>query len=181
MIQEQAKLMLLALTQDKRKFNNFYKKGFFSYSKDYIGKVAIVNKALISLIEDPNDEARIVATASFQYSGTFIYKLLGKNYSFNQFGQDPTILTNTARIYLRKKEDVIQDINSIRKHCKEAEKKASTIQKVPSIVVKFNKILVQSDNTISSQDALLLLKGTLDGLNKLRNLNEVERISDLEI
>lgn len=181
MIQEQAKLMLSNLTGDKKAFKSFYRKGYFSYysDKDYKGKVAIVNKAIISLFEDANDELRVVATVNFQDSGTFIYKLFGNDYSFIQFGQDPTILPNTARVPLRKKEEVIQDIATIRKHCAEAEEKASAIQNVSSIVAKFSSILVKSDNKISSQDALLLLQDTLDRLSQSRQLNEVEKNSDL--
>ena len=54
MVQEQAKLMLLTLTKDKKAFRDFYRKGYFSYSnnEDYRGKVAIVNNSIISLLED---------------------------------------------------------------------------------------------------------------------------------
>jgi hypothetical protein len=178
MIQEQAKLMLSTLCKDKKAFKNFYKKGYFSYSKDknYKGEVAIVNKAIISFLEDAKDESKAVATVNFQDSGTFIYKLFGENYSFNQFGQDSTILTNTARVHLRKKEEVIQDIAIIRRHCTEAEEKAYAIKKSASIVAK----LVQSDKKISSQDALILLQDTLNRLNQSRHLNEVEQTSELD-
>ena len=53
MIQEQAKLMLSTLTNDKRAFKKFYKKGYFSYSnnKDYYGEVAILDNAIISFLQ----------------------------------------------------------------------------------------------------------------------------------
>lgn len=175
MLQEQSKIMLSTLTKDKRAFKRFYRKGYFSYSGDENckGKVAIVNKAIISFLEDANDESRVVATVNFKDSGTFIYKLFGQDYSFSRFGQDPTILANTARVYIRKKDDIIHDIGTIRKHCREAEKKAS------SIVAKFSTTSAHSDNKISAQDAFLLLQDTIDKLNKSRSLNEVGQTADM--
>lgn len=182
MVQEQLELMLLNLTKDEEAFKKFYKEGYFSYSdnKNYKGKVAIVNRALISLFEDANDELRVVATANFQDSGTFIYKIFGNKYSSSQFKKDPTILTNTARVHFRKKEETIQELNTIRKYCAEAEEKALAIRKISSVIGKFNTILVQSDNKISSQNVLVLLQDTLDRLSQSRHLNEVEQISDLD-
>lgn len=180
MVQEEAKLMLSHLTEEKA-FNEFYKKGYCSYSnnKDYNGKVAIVSKSIIFYIEDLTDKSKVVATISFQDSGTFVYKLFGKNYSFSQFGQDPTISSHTARVHLRKKDEIVGDIDTIRKYCDNAEEKALAISKASSIVSKFSSILVQSDNKVSSENALLLLNNTLHGLNQSRHLSESEQTTDL--
>lgn len=182
MLQEQAKLMLAILTKDKKAFKKFYKKGYFSYSKDkeFQGKVAIVNNAVISLLEDAYDKSRVVATVNFKDSGALFYKVFGNNYSFNQFGQDPTRLIDTTRVCHRKREDVIRDITTIRIHCAEAEEKASAIQKASDIVSKFNTILIKSNNKVSSQDAFLLLQDTLVKLSQTRQLKEIEQSSNLD-
>lgn len=178
MVQEQAKSMLSMLIKDKKAFKKFYKRGYFSYTSEegYKGEVAIVNNAIISFLEDAHDESKVVATANFQNSGTFIYKLFGEYYSFSRFGQDPT---NGARAYICEKDAIAQDIDTIRKHCAEVKSKALAIQKVSSTVEKFSSILVQSDNKISSQEALSLLQGTADRLSQSRKLSEVEN-SDLD-
>lgn len=184
MMQEQAKLMISNLLGDKKAFKKFYKKGYF-YShyndKDYQGKIAIVNNAVISILEDVNDESKVVATVDFKDSGVFVYKLFRNNYSFSQFGQDPTKLTDTVRVCYRKRDDVIKDITTIRRHCLEAEQKASAIQRASDIVMKFNSIIIQSNNKISEQEVFLLLQDTLNRLSQTRLLNEAEQNLNLGI
>ena len=180
MVQEQANLMLSTLTNDKKTFNKFYKKGYFSYSnKDYYGEVAILNQAIISFLESSNDESEVVATIRFKNGGTFIYKLFGKNYSFIQYGKDPTVLVNPARMRTRKKEDIISDISTIRKYCNNAKEKALAIEKASSILTRFNNISVHSDTEISYDNALLLLQDTLKKLNMSSPLKETNVVSDL--
>ena len=181
MVQEQAKLMLSTLTNDKRAFKKFYKKGHFSYSnnKDYYGEVAILDNAIISFLQSSNDESKVVATVSFKDGGTFIYKLFGKNYSFIQYGKDPSIWVNPVRMHVRRKDDIIIDISTIRKHCNSAKEKALAIEKASSVLTRFKSISVQSDTEISYDNALLLLQESLKKLNMSRQLNEVDVISDL--
>lgn len=179
MVQEQAKLMLKILREDKKAFRNFYRKGYFSYLTDenYKGKVAILNKNIISFLEDAKDKSKVVATVNFQDSGTFIYKLFGENYSFNQFGQDPTILTDIHRIHIRKKNEVIKDIDTIRRNCMEIEEKALAIESKHSISSKVTTVLT---NKISSKDAFSLLQDTINKLDQSRHLSETEQASELD-
>ncbi len=181
MVQEQAKLMLSRLNNDKRTFKKFYKKGYFSYSnnKDYYGEVAILDNAIISFLQSSNDESKVVATVSFKDSSTFIYKLFGKDYSFIQYGKDPSIWVNPVRMHIRKKDDIISDISTIRKHCSIAKEKALAIEKASSILTRFKSTSVQTDYEISYDNALLLLQNTLNKLNQSRQLNETDN-SDLD-
>ena len=182
MIQEQEKKMLSSLTEDEEIFKDFYRKGYFAYSNDegYKGKVAIINNAIISLMEDENDESKVVATIDFQNSGTFIYKLIGDDYYFSQFGKDPTVATDTGRVYLRDREEVINDIATIRRHCLEAEEKSNAIQNASSIVSKFSSISVKSDNAMSIKDAFVSLGNTFKKLDQSKQLEESDKSDGLD-
>lgn len=176
MVQDEIKTMLTVLMENKKAFKKFYKTGHFSYDKDELfkGEVAIINdKAVISFLQDMNDETKIVATANFQDSGTFILKLFGENFS-----QYKSNLRNayTSRMHKAKRDEIIDDIASIRKHCAEAEEKSKSMQN-QSIRSKFDEILKHSDDKISKKAVLLLLEDTINKLNKTRNLDERNKIS----
>lgn len=176
MVQDEIKTMLTLLMENKKAFKKFYKTGHFSYDKDELfkGEVAIINdKAVISFLQDMNDETKIVATANFQNSGTFILKLFGENFS-----QYKSNLRNayTSRMHKAKRDEIIDDIASIRKHCAEAEEKSKSMQN-QSIRSKFAEILKHSDDKISKKAVLLLLEDTINKLNKTRNLDERNKIS----
>ena len=176
MVQDEIKTMLTLLMENKKAFKKFYKTGHFSYDKDELfkGEVAIINdKAVISFLQDMNDETKIVATANFQDSGTFILKLFGENFS-----QHKSNLRNayTSRMHKAKRDEIIDDIDSIRKRCAEAEEKSKSMQN-QSIRSKFAEILKHSDDKISKKAVLLLLEDTINKLNKTRNLDERNKIS----
>lgn len=180
MLQEEIKLMLLSLIENKRKFREFYRKGYFEYldNKDYKGSIAIVNnKAVISLLEDINDETKAVATVNFKDSGILIYKLLGQNYSFSQFGQDPFRVTSeiyNLRVHTKNKNEVIEDIETIRRHCIEAKENAT------SITGKIKQNLSKTNNRISDKGTLILLQDTIAKLSQSRHLNEKDDVSDID-
>lgn len=176
MIQDEIKAMLTLLVEDKKTFKRFYKTGYFLYNKDesFKGEVAIINdKAVISFLQDANDETKVVATANFQNSGTFILKLFGKN--FSQY-KSKIRNTYTSRIHKANRNEIIDDIDSIRKHCAETEEKSKSM-KNQSIRSKLDKILKPSDDMLSKEEVLLLLEDTINELNKTRNLDERDKIS----
>ena len=75
-----------------------------------------------------------------------------------------------------KRDEIIDDIDSIRKRCAEAEEKSKSMQN-QSIRSKFAEILKHSDDKISKKAVLLLLEDTINKLNKTRNLDERNKIS----
>lgn len=182
MLQDEIKLMLLSVIEDRKKLSKLYKEGYFKYydNKDYKGSIAVVNnKAVISFLEDINNESKMVATANFKNSGTLIYKLFDKNYSFSRIGKDPFISNYGGRqIHMRDKNQIIEDISSIRKYCAEAEERSTAIQKESYILNKFNRIQNYSNSEISKEEVLSLLEDTVDKLDKTRYLAEKE--SELE-
>lgn len=176
MVQDEIKTMLTLLMENKKAFKKFYKTGHFSYDKDELfqGEVAIINnKAVISFLQDMNDETKVVASANSQNSGTFILKLFGENFS-----QYKSNMRNayTSRIHKANRDEIIDDIASIRKHCAETEEKSKSIQN-QSIRSKLNEILKPSDDKISKEEVLFLLEDTINKLNKTRNLDERNKIS----
>ena len=180
MVQDEIKEMLTLLMENKKAFKKFYKTGHFSFDKGELfkGEVAIINdKAIISFLQDANDETKVVATANFQDNSTFILKLFGENFS-----QYKSNMRNvyTSRMHKANRDEIIDDIASIRKHCAEAEEKAKSIQS-QSIRSKVVEILKHSDDNsdykISKQEILLLLEDTINKLNKTRNLDERNKIS----
>ena len=186
MLQDEIKLMISAVINDNKTLNDLYKKGFFSYldKENCKGNIAIINnKAIVSILEDIDDDSKVIATINFKNSGTFIYKVFGKNYYFGQFGQDPykdITGCQSVRIHMRKRDEVIEDINNIRKRCIDAEEKSIAIQKSNSIFSKFNSIQICSNNEISEKDVFSLLQDTLDKLNRTRQINEVNKECDLD-
>ncbi len=175
MLKKEAKSMMESLTEDKEKFEDFHSKGYFSYENEsYKGNAAITEKDVISFLEDLNDRTKSIATINFQNGGTFVYELYGDDYSFSRFGKDPTVLTDTAKVYFPTKEQVMHDINTIHRHCEESKEKAFAIEKAYEILEKFRSISIKANNQISSEDALLSLQNTLNALTQSKEIEDKE-------
>ena len=128
---------------------------------------------LISFLQDANDETKVVATANFQDSGTFILKLFGKNFS-----QYKSNMRNvyTSRIHKASRNEIIDDIAYIRKRCAKAEEKSKSIQN-QSIRGKIDTILKSPDNKLSKKEVLMQIENTVKNLNKSIQLDERDKIS----
>lgn len=178
MLQDEIKSMLSSVISDDKKISDLYREGYFEYSnnKDCKGNIAVVNnKAVVSILEDVNDESKVIATVNFKNSGTLIYKLFDKNYSFSQIGQDPfKRVDGSSKTSMRSKEEIIKDIESVRKHCRESKEKAMAVRKASLILSEFDLTNICSNSEISEQEILLLLKETINNLNKTRCLKEDE-------
>lgn len=166
MIQEQAQAMICNITQNIISLVIFCKKGYFSYTNSESncrGNVAIVpNKAIISFLEDIEDDAKVVATVKFKEGKTLIYKLFDEDYSYTEYGQNNTQQNYSVRIPNMQRKDIIQDITTIRKYCEDAKNKGSN----------------KSNNEISFKDTIDMLEDTLDKLSKSRHLNEKQSEQD---
>ena len=95
----------------EKKFKNFYNSGYYSYSKDksFKGSIAIINnKAIVSFIEDINDENKVIATASFLDNTTIIVQLNGKDFLRTQFNNLPRRCKCSSNL-----ENIINDFISL--------------------------------------------------------------------
>lgn len=170
MLKDEINLMLLSLMDNN--FKRFYKTGYFSYSKDksFKGAVAIVNdKAIVSFLQNVDDENEVIATASFHDHTAVILQLMDNDFSRIQFGKLP-------RRYSLGRESVISEIASIRKRCAEAEERLAS-GKFHSIKSIFSKASQPASEKLSKQDVRFLLENTLEKLHKSQNLNNRNEIS----
>lgn len=172
MLKNEINLMLSSLMSNKKALKKFYKAGYFSYSKDkpFEGAVAIVNdKAIVSFLQDVNDDSKVVATATFQDNTTIIIQLNGEEFSRIQFGNLPCRLSSSL-------ESVISDISSVRRHCAETEERLTSSN--PNFIRSiFSKTSQSSDRKLSKQDVRFLLQTTLDKLQETRNLHNRNEVS----
>ena len=174
MLKDEINLMLLSLMKNEKKFKNFYTSGYFPYSKDksFKGAVAIINnKAIVSFIEDINDENKVIATASFLDNTTIIVQLNGKDFLRTQFNNLPRRCKCSSNL-----DNIISDISSIQRHCAEAEQKL-TSKKTNFIRNIFSKTNQVSSHTLSKQDVTTILKNTIDKLDKTQSLTTRNEIS----
>lgn len=166
MLKDEINLMLLSLINNKRALKKFYKTGFFSYPKHnpFKGAVAIVNnKAIVSFLQNVDNENEVIATASFQDNTTFVFQLKGDNFSRTQFGNLPHRCSSN-------RESVISDISSIRKYCAETEERL--ISSNPHFINRiFSKVSHPTREELSKEDVKFLLENTLNKLHKSQNLN----------
>ena len=172
MLKNEINLMLSLLMNNKKAFRKFYKTGYFSYSKDkpFDGAVAIVNdKAIVSFLQDVDDNSKVIATAAFQDNTTIVIQLNEEKFSRIQFGTLPCRLSSTL-------ESVISDISSVRKHCAEA-KERLTSSNHNFIRNIFSKTSHFPDKKLSKQDVGFLLETTLSKLQETRNLNNRNEVS----
>ncbi len=173
MLKDEINLMLSSLINNKKAFKKFYRTGYFSYSKDKLfkGAVAIVNdKAIMSFLQDVDDDSKVIATATFQDNNTtIIIQLNGEDFSRIQFGNLPCKLSSNLK-------SVINDISSVCRHCDEAKRKliCSNQNFIKSI---FSKISQSSYRNLSKQDIRILMETTLDKLHETRNLHNRNEIS----
>lgn len=172
MLKDEIKFMLSSIIANKRAFEKFYKTGYFSYSKDKPFKeaVAIVNdKAIVSFLQNVDDDSEVIATASFQDNTTLIFQLMGDNFSRTQFGIIP-------QRYSSHRKSIISDIASVRRNCAEVEERVTSSN--PNFIKSiFSKDSQSSVKKLSKQDVRFLLENTLDKLHKSRNLNNRSEIS----
>lgn len=183
MLQNEIKLMLKSLINNKKDFKKFYKTGHFSYSQNdsFKGEVAIINnsRSVISYLQDANDEFKVVATADFKDGGTLILKLFDKNHSHYESGKNsyPSHIDGFHRLKMRKlsRDDLIRDISSIQRHCAEAKENVTSV-KHHSIINRITSTLEASDEKLSKQEVLLLLENSLNHLDKARHIDELDEV-----
>lgn len=172
MLKDEINLMLSSLMNNKKAFRKFYKTGYFSYSKDkpFDGAIAIVNdKAIVSFLQDVDDDSKVIATTTFQDTTTIVIQLNGEEFSRIQFGNLPCRLSSSL-------ESVISDISSVRRHCAEAEERL--ISSNPNFIKSiFSKNTPSSDRKLSRKKVRFLLQTTLDKLQETRNLNNRNEVS----
>lgn len=165
MIQNEINQMIQKISKDKIALHKLVNKGYILYSKkpEYVGAIAIINsqnKAVISYLQEKNDESQVIATACFENGCTLIYTLSGDKYDLRQTGN----LLNmngyyTSKVYSPDKVGIKKDVNSIRKRCIERSNKKT-----------FDKKFKQ--DKISKDIALELLNNTLMKLDKVNNINQ---------
>lgn len=161
MIQDEIKQMIQKTSKDKIAIHKLSTKGYVSYSKNtnYIGAIATVNSqnnALVSYLQDINDDTQVVATVCFENGGTLVYGLFGERYFLRQVGKNILNMngTYTSRVYSPDINGIKQDINSIRLRCSE-----SSEQKLPLIDLLISK------SGFSKEQIRGLLNTTLNELN----------------
>lgn len=180
MLDKELHSMLKSIIKNRLAFNKLYRDGVYSYSKDdsFIGEVAIINeKALVSFLQDATNELDTVATVDFKDSGTSIYRVNGENSSFKQYGQD---LNNsngfhTFKAYTPSRDRIIEDIFSIKAHCKEKKQTVQTEGKISRLIGNFN---IQQKR-LSRKEIRELLINTLDKLEKSINKDSKSSRKDI--
>ena len=172
MLKNEINSMLSSLMNSKKAFKKFYKTGYFPYPEDkpFEGAVAIVNDtAIVSFLQDINDDSKVIATATFQDNTTIIIQLNGEYFSRTRFGKLPIRLSSNL-------ESVINDISSVRRHCAEAEERLTSSN--PNFIKSiFSKNTPSSDRKLSKENVRFLLQTTLDKLQETRNLNNRNEVS----
>lgn len=180
MLDKELHSMLKSIIKNKLAFNKLYRDGVYSYSKDdsFVGEVAIINeKALVSFLQDATNELDTVATVDFKDSGTSIYRVNGDNSSFEQYGQD---LNNsngfhTFKAYTPNRDRIIEDISSIKTHCKEKKQAVQTEGKISRLIGSFNL----QQKRLSRKEIRELLINTLDKLEKSINKDSKSSRKDI--
>lgn len=173
MIQKDLQEMIQEVLNNKKKFRTLYKEGYFTYDKNdsLKGMIAIVNnKAVLSFIQDGDNEK--IATADFNNNGIRINKLIGDSCSHYESGWRDPYKPHKIH-YDNKKDDIIQEIETIYKHCIETKNKP--------VLSRFDKIFGKSrvlNEKMSRQEVKALLEETLNHLNKSRNLDERSKLSN---
>lgn len=172
MLKSETNLMLSSLIQSKKDLRKFYKTGYCEYSGDkkFKGSLAVVNdKAIVSFLQDIDDDSKVIATVAFQDNTTIIIQLDGEDFSRTQFGQ-------LNYKYSSNRESIISDLSLLRRYCAEAEEKvkSSNPHFIRNIFFKLSKA---SERRLSRQDVKILMENMLDKLNKSRNINNRNRIS----
>ena len=172
MLKDEINLMLSSLMNNKKAFRKFYKTGYFSYSKDkpFDGAIAIVNdKAIVSFLQDVDDDSKVIATTTFQDNTTIVIQLNGEEFSRIQFGKLPCRLSSSL-------DSVISDISSVRRHCAKAEERLTSSN--PNLIKSiFSKNTPSLDRKLSKEDVRFMLQTTLDKLHETRNLNNRNEVS----
>lgn len=172
MLKDEINLMLSSLMNNKKVFRKFYKTGYFSYSKDktFDGAIAIVNdKAIVSFLQDVDDDSKVIATTTFQDNTTIVIQLNGEEFSRIQFGKLPCRLSSSL-------DSVISDISSVRRHCAKAEERLTSSN--PNLIKSiFSKNTLSLDRKLSKEDVRFMLQTTLDKLHETRNLNNRNEVS----
>lgn len=172
MLKDEIDLMLSSLMNNRKALKKFYKTGYFSYHQDksFKGAVAIVNdKAIVSFLQDVDDDSKVIATATFQNNTTIIIQLNGDYFSRTQFGKLPERCISN-------REAIISDISLLRGYCAEAEERL-TSGKSHFIRSIFSKKSQSSDRKLSKQDVRFMLETTLDKLHETLTLNNRSEVS----
>lgn len=163
-------LMLSSLMKNKRALAKFYKTGYFSYTKDkaFKGATAIVDgNAIVSFLQDANDDSKVIAIASFKNKKATIVQLSGEEFCRTQFGMVSGKLSSSLA-------SIKCDISSVRRHCAEAEEKLRGCSFIRRI---FSKPTQSSDIKLSKKDVRFMLENALDKLHDARNLNNRNEVS----
>lgn len=175
-IQSGLENMLKEICNDKKTLKKLVKQGYLTYNTDpeFSGSIAIINdKAVLTYLQDTNDESRAIATTNFIDNGILIFKLdkgqcdetrVGwKNKGFGEFGG-----FYATQIYQFNRESVTSQIHSAHRHCIEAKEKAELESSKSTISRLIEGLKSKKDKSLSEKEILLLVRETLEALTRPR-------------
>ncbi|MBO5004697.1 MAG: hypothetical protein J6D03_05545 [Clostridia bacterium] len=175
-IQSGVENMLKEICNNKKTLRKLVKQGYLPYNTnpEFSGSIAIINdKAVLTYLQDTNDESRAIATTNFIDNGILIFKLdrgqcdetrVGwKNKGFGKFGR-----LCATHIYKFNRESVTSQIHSARRHCMEAKEKAELESSKSKISRLIEGVKTKKDKRLSEKEILFLIKETLEVLTRPR-------------
>lgn len=179
-MQSELEAILKEICANKRTLKELTKKGYLPYKGDtnFLGSVAIINnKAIVSYLQDSNDDSRAIATANFIDNGILIFKLEGekcdetrvgwKNKSSGEMGG-----FYGAQIHQISRKSVSSQISSACRHCIEAKEKAELESSKSTISKLIKGLKSETDKGLSEKEVLLLVQDTLKALNRSKNIED---------